>query len=79
MRSIFVALAIGSAVLAGTGASVVATPSDPMNPVSAVARTSLAALREQNQIPPNPIIPVSNRGAYVSSVAIPTDPIVPTS
>jgi len=79
MRSTIVALIMGGTVLVGTGASALATPSEPIAPapVSVIARTSVADLLNQG-IPPNPIIPVVNRGRFVSAFVIPSDPILPT-
>jgi len=83
---IVIAVVITGAVLVGTGERTLArrtdTPTDPINPVSIVARTSLAELSDSG-IPPNPVIPPTpvtqrvNRGAFVSAVAMPSDPVAP--
>ncbi len=85
IRSLAVALAVGSALLAATGPGVLAAPpsfaaNQHGSAVSTVAQTSLTDLNENglpNEIPPNPIVPVVNRGRYVSAVATPSEPIVP--
>jgi hypothetical protein len=61
----------------GTGGGALADRSDPVSPVPIYATVPLHELTDQS-IPPSPVIPLINRGIYVSSVAIPGDLIVPS-
>ena len=73
MKKQMLALVVGGALLAGTAGHTRAYPGDPVypNPVVVVARGGSVG------IPPNPIIPKLNHGAYVSAVAIPPNPVTP--
>jgi hypothetical protein len=67
------AAVLGGALVASTAAGALAQPGDPVRPVVIAARSDIT----EGGIPPNPVVPASNHGIYVASVAIPTDPIIP--